>query len=109
QPIRGHQYLVGADMADGEVDGDDSALVVWDVTGETIRAVAAYNGTISQNDFAELAYDVATKYNDALIVPERNVGQLMIKWLTEIKGYMNIWTDAAKVSGYNNLGVYMTP
>lgn len=109
QPIRGHQYVIGADMADGEVDGDDSALVVWDVTGDKIQAVAAYNGVISQNDFAELAYDIAMKYNEGLIVPERNVGQLMIKWLTEIKGYMNIWTDAAKVSGYNNLGVYMTP
>ena len=32
----------------------------------------------------------------------------MIQWLTEIKGYMNIWTDAAKVTDYNNLGVRTT-
>lgn len=108
-PIRGHQYLIGADMADGEVDGDDSALCVWDITGDKIKTVAAYNGVMSQNDFAELTYDLGTRYNYALVVPERNVGQLMIKWLTEVKGYMNIWTDSAKVSNYNNLGVYMTP
>lgn len=107
-PIRNHSYIIGADMADGEVDGDDSALVVWDVSGGKIQAVAAYNGLISQNNFADLVYDVATRYNDALVVPERNTGQLMIKWLVEIKGYSNVWTDQKKVSGYNNLGVYTT-
>lgn len=108
-PIRGHQYIIGLDPAEGEVRGDDSALVVWDVTNKEIKAVAAYNGIISQNDFAELAFDMAMRYNQALLVPERNMGQLMIKWLTEVKGYMNIWTDVAKVTGYNNLGVRTTP
>lgn len=108
-PIRGHQYIIGLDPAEGEVKGDDSALVVWDVTNKEIKAVAAYNGIISQNDFAELAFDMAMRYNQALLVPERNMGQLMIKWLTEVKGYMNIWTDVAKVTGYNNLGVRTTP
>lgn len=107
-PIRNHQYLIGIDPADGEVNGDDSAICVVDVTDKKLKTVAAYNGTISQNDLAEMAYDLAMRYNQALLVPERNMGQLMIKWLTEIKGYMNIWTDQAKVSGYNNLGVRTT-
>lgn len=107
-PIKNHQYIIGLDPAEGEVKGDDSALVVWDITQPKIKAVAAYNGIISQNDFAELAFDMAVRYNMALLVPERNMGSLMIKWLTEIKGYMNIWTDAAKVTGYNNFGVRTT-
>lgn len=107
-PKRGASYILGADPADGDVAGDDSALVVWRVADEKITAVASYNGTVTQTDFAELVFDVATRYNDALVVPERNVGQLMIKWLVDIKGYANIWTDAKKVSGYNNLGVYTT-
>lgn len=101
----GHTYIMGVDPADGEVKGDDSALVVWDV-GDKIRAVCAYNGTISQNDFAELIADIGNRYNEALVVPERNKGQLMIKWLTEVCGYGAIYTDATKVSGYNNLGVF---
>ena len=104
-PIRGHSYIVGVDPADGEIDGDDSALCVLDV-GDKIKCVFAYNGTISQNDFAELITDVATRYNEALVVPERNTGQLMIKWLTEVCHYSNIYTDASKVSGFNDLGVY---
>lgn len=107
-PIKNHQYIIGLDPAEGEVKGDDSALVVWDITKPNIKAVAAYNGIISQNDFAELAYDMAMRYNMALLVPERNMGSLMIKWLTEVKGYLNIWTDANKVTGYNNLGVRTT-
>ena len=104
-PVKGHTYILGADVADGEIDGDDSALCVLDV-GEKIECVFSYNGTISQNDFAELVTDVATRYNDALVVPERNTGQLMIKWLTEVCHYTNVYTDAAKVSGFNDLGVY---
>lgn len=107
-PIKNHQYIVAIDPADGEVNGDDSALCVIDATGVKLKTVAAYNGTISQNDLAEMAFDIAMRYNEALVVPERNMGQLMIKWLTEVKGYMNIWTDAAKVSDYNNLGVRTT-
>lgn len=107
-PRKGQTYIIGADPADGEVAGDDSALVVFKLTDDKISAACSYNGSISQNDFAELLYDVAMRYNEALIVPERNTGQLMIKWLTEIKGYFNIWTDASKVSNYNNLGVYTT-
>lgn len=109
-PRRGADYVIGLDPADGEVAGDDSALSVWDVSQnrEKMKCVAAYNGTISQNDFAELAYDIAMRYNQALLVPERNMGQLMIKWLTEVKGYFNIWTDVDKLTSYNNLGVRTT-
>lgn len=107
-PQMGHSYIIGVDPADGEIKGDDSALVVWDV-GDRVRAVAAYNGTISQNDFAELINDIALRYNEALVVPERNTGQLMIKWLTEVCQYTNIYADAAKVSNYNSIGVYTTP
>lgn len=107
-PVRGHEYIIGIDPADGEVNGDDSALCVIDVTNAKLKTVAAYNGTISQNDLAEMSYDLAMRYNQAMLVPERNMGQLMIKWLTEVKGYLNIWTDVAKVSGYNNLGVRTT-
>lgn len=107
-PQRGHSYIIGVDPADGEIKGDDSALVVWDV-GDKVRAVCAYNGTISQNDFAELINDVAMRYNEALVVPERNTGQLMIKWLTEVCQYTNIYTDSNKIANYNSLGVYTTP
>ena len=105
---RGHSYIMGVDPADGEVQGDDSSIVIMDVTSDKIKAVCAYNGTISQDDLAEMCYDLAMRYNYALIVPERNMGQLMIKWLTEVKGYTNIWTDAQKVTGYNSLGVRTT-
>mgnify|MGYP001421988926 CR=1 FL=1 len=107
-PKRNHTYIIGIDPADGEVRGDDSAVVVLDITSEKIKAVAAYNGTISQNDLADLCYDLAMRYNQALLVPERNMGQLMIKWLVEVKGYMNIWTDTATVNTYNVLGVRTT-
>ena len=108
-PMQGHTYIIGVDPADGEVKGDDSALVVWDVMQDKIKAVCAYNNVISQNDFAELVSLIGMRYNEAMVVPERNTGQLMIKWLVEVCQYTNIFADVAKVTGYNNLGVYTTP
>lgn len=108
-PIAGHTYIMGVDPADGEVKGDDSALVVWDILDNKVEAVCAYNGTISQNDFAELISDVGNRYNEAMVVPERNTGQLMIKWLTEVCNYYNIYSEGGKINNYNSLGVYTTP
>lgn len=107
-PIPGHNYIIGVDPADGEVKGDDSALVVWDVLPDKIKAVCCYNNVISQNDFAELVAIIGNRYNEAMIVPERNMGQLMIKWLVEVCQYTNIYSETGNVSSYSSLGVRTT-
>lgn len=70
EPEPGHTYTVAADVAEGLVDGDfDYAFVIDDETGEQ---VAWLHGTYTPGRWGELLVELATKYNDALLVIERN-------------------------------------
>jgi len=62
-------YVVSADVARG--DGSDySALHVIDV--DTLTQVAEYKGKITTKDFGNFCVQVATEYNDALLIVENN-------------------------------------
>ncbi len=62
-------YVVSADVSRG--DGTDySAFHIIDV--ETLEQVAEYRGKISTQDFGNMLVNVATEYNNALLVVENN-------------------------------------
>lgn len=69
QPDYTKNYVVSADVARG--DGSDfSAFHVIDV--ENLEQVAEYKGKISTRDFGNLCVNVATEYNNALLVIENS-------------------------------------
>ena len=62
-------YVVSADVSRG--DGTDySAFHIIDV--ETLEQVAEYRGKISTQEFGNMLVNVATEYNNALLVVENN-------------------------------------
>ena len=62
-------YVVSADVSRG--DGTDySAFHIIDV--ETLEQVAEYKGKISTQDFGNMLVNVASEYNNALLVVENN-------------------------------------
>ena len=68
-------YVVCADVSRG--DGSDySALHVIDI--ENVTQVAEYKGKLSTKDFGNFCVQVATEYNDALLVIENNA----VGWAT---------------------------
>lgn len=70
EPEYGHSYTVSADVAQGLIDGDfDYASVIDDETGEQ---VAYLHGTYTPGKWGELLVELATHYNNALLVIERN-------------------------------------
>jgi hypothetical protein len=68
------QYVVAADPALGNPNGDPSAFIVLAVSEEApyLREIASYNKITKPDVFAELLYYIATFYNTALLGPERN-------------------------------------
>lgn len=72
EPDYNRQYMVVADVARG--DGTDfSACHVIDI--ESCTQVAEYKGKLSTKQYGHFLVELATKYNDALLVIEReNVG-----------------------------------
>ena len=82
------QYIVVADVSRG--DGSDfSACQVFEV--EDMEQCAEYKGKLSTTDYGHFLIDLATKYNDALLVVENNnIGWATIQTIID-RGYKNLF------------------
>lgn len=87
-PVYTRQYIIAADVARG--DGSDySTFQILDV--EDVRQVAEYKGKIGTTEFGHMLIEWATKYNDALLVVEReNVGWAVLQTIIN-RGYKNLF------------------
>lgn len=85
KPVRGRQYVIGVDPAEGNPTSDDSALTVMDLlTGEEVAALA---GKYQPSTIAAHADAVGRHYNQAAIMVERNNhGHAVILWLKDNSG-----------------------
>jgi hypothetical protein len=88
QPDYSKEYIVVADVSRG--DGSDfSACQVFEV--EDMEQVAEYKGQLSTTDYGNFLIEVATKYNDALLVVENNnIGWATIQTIID-RGYKNLF------------------
>ena len=88
QPDYTKEYIVVADVARG--DGSDySATQVFEV--EDMEQVAEYKGKLSTTDYGHFLIDLATKYNDAILVVENNnIGWATIQTIID-RGYKNLF------------------
>ncbi len=87
-PEPGKQYLAVADVARG--DGTDfSVCQVIDL--ETSEQVAEYQGKLTPDMFAPLLYNIASEYNDALLVIENNSLGIGVLSRLEDLDYNNIY------------------
>ena len=81
-------YIVVADVARGD-GADYSAFHVIDV--ESISQIAEFKGHISTKDYGNMLVNIATEYNDALLVIENaNVGWASIQVAID-RGYKNLY------------------
>ena len=69
-PVKGKQYLVAVDPAGGGSQGDYSAAQVLEI--ETGLQCAEFAGHVGGLELARLITDLATEYNGAWLVVERN-------------------------------------
>ena len=87
-PDYSKQYLICADVARG--DGTDySAAQVFDL--EEMEQVAEYKGQLGTTEFGNFLIELATKYNDALLVVENNnIGWATLQTIID-RGYENLF------------------
>lgn len=69
-PVPGHEYVIGADVAEGLAHGDYSVAEVVDTI--TMETVARWRGHIDPDKFGELLGSLGTYYNYALVGVEVN-------------------------------------
>lgn len=88
KPQPGHDYVIGADVAEG-VDEDFSCATVMDK--HTHQTVARFRGDMEPADFGEYLALLGSWYNHALIGPEiNNHGLTTVQRLRDV-GYDNIY------------------
>jgi hypothetical protein len=87
-PDYSKQYLICADVARG--DGSDySAVQVFEL--ETLTQVAEYKGQLGTTEFGNFLIELATKYNDAILVVENNnIGWATLQTIID-RGYDNLF------------------
>ena len=87
-PDYSKKYLICADVARG--DGTDySAAQVFDL--EEMEQVAEYKGQLGTTEFGNFMIELATKYNDALLVVENNnIGWATLQTIID-RGYENLF------------------
>lgn len=101
-PIPQHQYIISADVARGDAE-DFSAFYVFDVSQSEV--VAEYLGKIPPDRFGEWLIAVGNKYNNALVVQEKNSVGIATAIKLRDSGYANVFYDPDLVQKM----MYMTP
>lgn len=93
-PDYSHSYIVCADVARGD-GADFSAAHVIDITLERPTQVAEYKGSLGTKDFGNFLVALATEYNSALLIVEReNVGWATLQAIID-REYKNTFYSSA--------------
>tara|TARA_B100000212_G_scaffold150144_1_gene112947 strand:+ start:3727 stop:5355 length:1629 start_codon:yes stop_codon:yes gene_type:complete len=92
-PIEGNNYVASADVSRGD-SGDYSTFHIINVNDMSVSV--EFKGKIPPDNFASLLYDVARRYNKALICPENNAyGYTVLSKLGDL-GYDNIYFSSER-------------
>lgn len=92
QPDPTHTYVIGADPAEGNEDGDFSAAIgIDEQTGEQ---VFEYYHRLPIHDFGEVLYNLGMRYNEACLSIERNNhGHAVIQYLELVHPYPYLFVE----------------
>jgi hypothetical protein len=92
-PVEGINYVLSADVARGDA-GDYSTLHI--INTQDLSVDVEYKGKMPPDHFASLIYDIAKRYNNAIVCPENNAyGYTVLVKLCEL-GYKNIYFKTEK-------------
>ena len=89
-PEPSHQYIICADVARGDAE-DFSAFHVIDTNTDEISA--EYIGKIFTDDYGWFLVEIAKKYNNALIIQEKNTFGVACANAMKLAGYSNFWYE----------------
>lgn len=93
-PKSNNTYAISADVARGD-GGDFSACHVLDITNPAPIQVAEYRGSYGTKDFGNFLVALATEYNNAILIVEReNVGWATLQQIID-RNYSNTFYSSA--------------
>jgi hypothetical protein len=109
EPVQGHHYSVGVDIAEGLTGGDWSVFAVLD--NETDEIVALYRAKVSTEAYAQPILQVCRWYFNAFLVVEVNTAsELIVSDLKQVYPWMYLRPQRQKITDLPTLvpGFYMS-
>lgn len=99
EPVEGHDYIMGVDVAEGQGTNNDSSVFEI-IDSATLEQVAEfYSNLIPPHIFAQVVNEVGIYYNTALVVVEGNgPGGAVISELFHKLYYENLFYETKKSS-----------
>ena len=92
-PLEGVNYILSADIARGD-SGDYSTFHV--INTQNMSVSVEYKGKIPPDQFAILVYDIAKRFNNAMVCPENNAyGYTMLIKLGDL-AYKNLYFSSER-------------
>ena len=90
EPVSGHEYIFGVDCSEG-VGADNSCIQIIDMTKQE-QVAEFYSNNITPYEFAQVVYELALFYNNALlVVEEASAGLSVINTLQNELYYENFY------------------
>lgn len=103
-PTPGHRYILSIDPSSGYAADRTAGTVIDMATNEEVCSFVDY---IEQTECAELAVNLATYYNKAVILIERNMGETMIEFIKNLH-YPRLWLDTKNSTRTLKYGIRTT-
>ena len=97
EPVDGHEYILSADCAEGQGENNDSSVFHLIDTATLEQVVEFYSNIVIPHEFAQVINEVATFYNNALVVVENmGPGGAVLSALQHTLFYDNLYYENTK-------------
>ena len=116
EPVEGHEYILSADCAEGQAENNDSSVFHVIDTATLEQVVEFYSNLIIPHEFSQVINEVATFYNNALVVVENmGPGTAVLSALQHTLYYDNLYFENNKTAnakpgikiGQSNRSLYL--
>ena len=99
EPVEGHEYILSADCAEGQGENNDSSVFHIIDTATLEQVVEFYSNTIIPHEFAQVINELATYYNNSLVVVENmGPGGAVLSALQHSLYYDNLYFESTKIA-----------
>jgi len=96
-PVEGHEYILTADCAEGQGENNDSSVFHIIDTATLEQVAEFYSNIIIPHEFAQVINEVATFYNNALVIVENmGPGGAVLSSLQHTLYYDNLYYENTK-------------
>lgn len=97
EPVEGHEYIIGADAAEGQGENNDSSCFQIVDTSTLEQVAEFYSNLIVPHEFAQILQQVGVYYNNALVVIENmGPGGAVLSNLQHTLFYENLYYESNK-------------